>query len=50
MSVFQGLNDTEGPASRPVDRLSREIRDSVALVLITLAVVVTVSFVGLALT
>lgn len=50
MSVLQGLNDTEDPTSPPVDHLSREIRDSVALVMITLAVVVTVSFLGLALT
>lgn len=42
-------NDLEEPIETP-DTLGREMRDSAALVLLTLAVVLTISFVGLALT
>jgi hypothetical protein len=46
MSALQG---TEAPdAGKPIGGLRRETRESAALILVALAVVLTVSFIGLA--
>lgn len=48
MSSLQGTDVTDPPGQR-IGGLKRETRDSAALILMALAVVLTVSFVGLAL-
>ena len=48
MSSLQGTDATDPPGQR-IGGLRRETRESAALILMALAVVLTVSFVGLAL-
>lgn len=50
--MLEDANDLANDLEEPIetDTLGREMRDSAALVLLTLAVVLTISFVGLALT
>jgi hypothetical protein len=48
MSTLQGTQ-APGPAAERIGGLKRETRDSAALILMALAIVLTVSFIGLAL-
>ena len=47
MKTYNDLPELTRPADRSVDHLLREARDSLALVLVTLAILVTVSLLGL---
>lgn len=49
MSTLEEANDLQEP-NEATDTFGREVRDSAVLVLLTLAVVLTISFIGLALT